>query len=110
MSWFAGEVATLTLGCLLASACATPQQSTGAGSAPLGASAEAWVVVKFDIDPNGVPRNISVLKSSHGGEFDSAASMAVAKWKYQPNVVDGEAVWARNQKVKLVFKQADSAE
>ena len=64
---------------------------------------------KFDIDPNGVPRNIGVLKSSHGGEFDSAASKAVAKWKYQPNVIDGEAVWARNQKVKLVFKQADSA-
>ena len=92
MSWFAGEIAALSLGCLLASACAAPQQSTGAASAPRGATAEAWVALKFDIDPNGVPKNISVIKSSPDGKYDSDALRAVAKWKYEPNVVDGEAV------------------
>ena len=65
--------------------------------------------MKFDLDPECSPKNISVLKSSPAGEYDSEALRAVAKWRYKPVVVDGKAVWVRDQKVKLTFKQGDPA-
>jgi TonB family protein len=109
MSWFAGGIAALALGCLLGSACSAPSPPGGAAPASRESPEQAWVVLTFDIDTDGSPKNIRVLQSSHGGEYDSAASRAIAKWRYKPTVVDGKAAWVRDQKIKLMFKRTDPA-
>lgn len=44
-----------------------------------------WVIVQFDVLPDGLTTNFKVVASSPPGVFDAAALDAVYKWKYQPN-------------------------
>lgn len=110
MSRFVGGIAALTLALLLTTGCASSPQSTAATSAPRATPKSGWVILQFDIDPSGVPKNIRVLKSSDGGKFDSNAMAAVSKWKYEPTMVDGEAIWVKEQKVKVQFQLAPQDE
>ena len=50
------------------------------------------VIVKYVVDPDGRPQQVSVVKSTPPGVFDRAAISAVKHWRYAPVVVDGKAV------------------
>ncbi|MBY5991111.1 energy transducer TonB [Ferrimonas balearica] len=66
--------------------------------------AEGYVVMEFTIDEQGRPRKISVLESEPVRLFDQAAMQALARWKYQPKMVDGQPVAQPGQTAKLEFK------
>jgi TonB family protein len=53
---------------------------------------EGWVRVRFTVTANGTVRNAVVVESEPGTVFDDAALKAIARWRYNPRVVDGEAV------------------
>jgi protein TonB len=55
-----------------------------------------WVELEFTIAPNGTVRDIQVIAAEPRGVFDSAASEAVAAWRFRPRVVNGQAVAQRS--------------
>ena len=65
---------------------------------------QGYVVMKFTIDPQGRPIDISVVESKPARMFDREAKRALSKWKYQPQVVNGSAVAQQGQTAKIEFK------
>lgn len=65
---------------------------------------EGYVRVRFDIGPTGRVLNPEVLDASPTGVFEQAALRAFSRWKYRPQIVNGEAVVQRNQIAKIVFE------
>ena len=53
---------------------------------------EGWVRVQFDISASGAVTNVVAVDSEPGTVFDAAAVDAVARWRYNPSIVNGEAV------------------
>lgn len=49
------------------------------------------VLIEFDVSPEGRTENIRVVEST-GKCFNRSATESVAKWRYQPKIVDGVAV------------------
>jgi TonB family protein len=50
------------------------------------------VLLKVLIDSNGLPKDISIEKSSESKSLDRAARKAVSEWKFSPKIVNGIAV------------------
>ena len=53
---------------------------------------EGWVRLKFTITKSGSVRNIRVLKSFPANIFDRSAVEAISRWKYRPQMENGEPV------------------
>ena len=53
---------------------------------------EGWVQVQFSVTATGSVRDPVVVASEPGTTFDDAALKAIARWRYNPRVVNGEAV------------------
>ena len=65
---------------------------------------EGWVKLQFTINPDGSVSNPTVLDSDPRRVFDSAAKKAISRWKYKPQVIDGQAVsreWVSIMEFKL---------
>ncbi len=60
---------------------------------PIAASRgiEGFVTVRFDVTPEGLASNVTVVESSHA-IFERAAVKAAHKFRFKPKVVDGTAV------------------
>ncbi|OOE45534.1 energy transducer TonB [Salinivibrio sp. ML323] len=64
---------------------------------------EGFVVVSFTISPSGRPQDLTVVDANPPRVFEREALRALRKWKYEPKVVNGEAVAQPGQQVKLEF-------
>lgn len=53
---------------------------------------EGWVRVRFTVSAIGTVRDAVVVASEPGTTFDEAALKAIARWRYNPRVENGEAV------------------
>ena len=53
---------------------------------------EGFVKVKMLVRTDGTVGEVSVLDAQPKGLFDSAALKAVPQWRFQPGVIDGQAV------------------
>jgi len=53
---------------------------------------EGWVQVQFTVTAIGTVRDAIVVASEPGTTFDDAALRAIERWRYNPRVVNGEAV------------------
>ena len=53
---------------------------------------EGWVQVRFTVTAIGTVRDAVVVESEPGTVFDDAALKAIARWRYNPRVENGEAV------------------
>ncbi len=51
---------------------------------------EGYVIVRFDVNPDGSVTNVTVVTSSHK-VFENAAIKAAARFRYKARVVDGVA-------------------
>ena len=61
---------------------------------------EGWVLVRFTVTPIGTVRDAVVVDSEPENVFDDAALKAIARWRYNPRVENGEAV----ERVGLQYK------
>lgn len=52
---------------------------------------EGYVVVRFDVTPNGQVTNIVLIESTDS-VFESAAIKAAERFKFKPRIIDGEAL------------------
>ena len=51
---------------------------------------EGYVILRFTVTETGAVSNPEVLRSDPPRVFDRAATRAVLRWKYQPQMVDGK--------------------
>jgi len=66
--------------------------------------AEGHVVIRFDIDENGVPIGLKIIEAQPKRLFDREALVALKQWRYQPKLVNGSATRQIGQTVKLEFR------
>lgn len=71
----------------------TPQTATQPGHCKL----------RFDVSPQGQPFNIQTLSCSDK-IFRTPAIQSVSKWKYNPKIVDGEALGRHGVETKVQFQ------
>jgi protein TonB len=64
---------------------------------------EGQCTVLFDITPNGTTANVRIMSCSNSG-FESASTTAVQRWRYNPQVENGEAVMFRGATTQLVYR------
>ncbi|MEL6185740.1 MAG: TonB family protein [Myxococcota bacterium] len=65
---------------------------------------EGYVVMRFTITPSGGVSDIEVVESKPAGMFDRNAERALARWRYDPQLVDGRPVPRPGQLVRLDFQ------
>ena len=65
---------------------------------------EGFVVVAYDISQEGYVTNLVVVDSEPSGVFDAAALAAVASWRFNPRVENGQAVAAKGRRSTVTFK------
>lgn len=53
---------------------------------------QGTVVVRVEVDGNGRPAGVALVQRSGSRDLDRAAQEAVRQWRFQPAVVDGQAV------------------
>jgi protein TonB len=71
---------------------------------PPSGRGDGSVLVRFDISAIGTVVNARVIESTPRGMFDKAALQAIARWRYRPAVIDGQAVERRGVQVRLRFE------
>lgn len=76
----------------------TPQYPTRAASRGI----EGWCQVSFTVTPEGGVRDVVVVDAEPAGIFDQSSIRAAERFKFQPRVVNGEAVEVPN--VQYVFR------
>ncbi|GAA6151108.1 energy transducer TonB [Pseudoteredinibacter isoporae] len=64
---------------------------------------EGFVDIRFDVTKIGNTENIRIIQAQPEGIFDNAATQAVAKYKYQPALQDGEPVATKNVTERIRF-------
>lgn len=62
----------------------------------LRSGTKGWVELEFTVSANGSVRDIEIVAAEPRGVFDSAASDAVAAWRFRPRVVNGQPVAQRS--------------
>ena len=65
---------------------------------------EGYVIVNFNVRANGTVQNPVVVESIPGTLFDEAALSAVAKFKFQPRMVGGDAIPVNDVQLRFVFR------
>lgn len=58
---------------------------------PLQQGLEGWVLVEFDVQPDGTVANVRIVDSSDRA-FERAALKAAQRFRFKPRVVDGVAL------------------
>lgn len=62
--------------------------------------------VKFDVSPEGQPFNVVTTYCTQS-VFARASTKSVAKWKYNPKIVDGRSVSRSGVESQITFKLSD---
>lgn len=65
---------------------------------------EGLVELEFTIAIDGRVRDIRILRSEPEGVFDRAATKALAKWRYDPQLVNSVPIERTGVRVRIVFK------
>lgn len=65
---------------------------------------EGWAEVMFTINTKGGTEDVQVVAEEPPGVFGRAATKAVRKWKYKPQVIDGEVQARPGVRVVLKFE------
>ncbi len=68
---------------------------------------EGWVEVEFTISKMGTVKDPKVVEAQPSRIFNRAALRAIRKWKYKPQLINGEPVDAPGQRVRLTFDLGD---
>jgi TonB family protein len=88
---------------------AADQAAPAASDAPKESAGklEGSVVLEFTIATDGTTKDIVVVESSPPGVFDDAAVKALARWRYNPKIEDGQPVERRGVRTRIVFQLED---
>ncbi len=65
---------------------------------------EGWVQVAFTIAEDGSVVDARVVDADPRGVFDRSALQAISKWRYQPQLIDGQPIRRSNVEVSVEFR------
>ncbi len=65
---------------------------------------EGWVLVEFDISPDGTVQNAEVIESTPARVFDQSALSAVQRWKYEPKLVGGKPAYEYGVRQQIKYE------
>jgi protein TonB len=68
---------------------------------------EGNVLVRADVDANGVPGDVTLVRRSGSRDLDKAALAAVRQWHFRPAIENGKAV-ASTVEVPIDFRIGDA--
>ncbi|WP_421857784.1 energy transducer TonB [Oceanicaulis sp.] len=63
-------------------------------------------VMRFDVTPDGTPTNIEAL-SCTSSLFERSSIRAVERWRYEPRIENGNAVWRRGVQTTIDYQMAE---
>jgi TonB family protein len=69
----------------------------------LQANVEGWVELSYTVGPDGTVSNLKVLNSTPARTFESSATRAVSKLRYQPVIQGGKAISVSTQ-VRIAYR------
>lgn len=64
---------------------------------------EGYCTMQFDVTPDGTPTNIEAINCS-SSLFERASTRAVERWRYEPKIEGGNAVWRRGVQTRLDYQ------
>lgn len=67
---------------------------------------EGYCLMQFDVTPDGTPTNIVAVDCS-SSLFERSSIRAVERWRYEPKIQNGNAVWRRGVQTRLDYQLAD---
>jgi len=68
---------------------------------------QGWTKFSFDLDKNGIPRNIVLMESAPKEVFDKESARAIAKWQFKPAVdKEGNTIESQSMIYTLEFRLA----
>ena len=67
---------------------------------------EGYVVLRFTVTETGAVADPEILRSEPPGVFDRAALRSVLRWKYQPQLANGEPISVVSY-TRIIFKLLD---
>lgn len=67
---------------------------------------EGYCLMQFDVTPDGTPTNIIAVDCS-SSLFERSSVRAVERWRYEPKIQNGNAVWRRGVQTRLDYQLAD---
>jgi len=70
-------------------------------------SIEGSCVVQFDVNEQGATRNVRILKCD-SRYFHRASINAVSRFKYQPRIINGQAVIVKDVKTRFKYRLEDN--
>lgn len=65
---------------------------------------QGWVKLSFSVSTVGLVENIQIIDAEPKRVFNNAAKRALSKWKYKPNIVQGQPRQQDGMTVMLDFK------
>lgn len=65
---------------------------------------EGWVLVQFTITAAGTVKDAKIVDSDPKNIFDDSALRAIARWRYNPKILDGAAVERVGVQTKITFQ------
>lgn len=68
---------------------------------------EGWVKFKFDISPDGSPKNVVVVGAKPKRVFERDARKVIYKWRFKPRVVEGKAVEQLGMRYTMEFRLSE---
>jgi len=68
------------------------------------------VLVRFDLDRNGIPGNVTIVESDPAGLLDEAVSRHIKRSRFRPQMADGEIVSGEALRLRLTFQYETGAE
>ena len=71
---------------------------------------EGHVLVRFDLDRNGLTSNVVIIESEPAGLMDEAVSRQVKRSRFRPQMADGEVVGGEGLGLRLTFQYKPVAE
>jgi protein TonB len=67
---------------------------------------EGSCLMQFDVTPDGTPTNIVALDCT-SSLFERSSIRAVERWRYEPRIENGNAVWRRGVQTSLDYQLAE---
>ncbi|GEM_PF-1458002 len=67
---------------------------------------EGTVILRFDLDKSGRPKNIKVVSADHGNTFKRSAIKSLRKWRFLPKLENGKPVKAKGLETSVSFALA----
>ncbi len=103
---------------LLVMSCASQNRPvrliSGAGAVyPPAAEArgvQGFVTLSYDVGLDGLVKNVTVVASEPDGIFDEAAIAALARWRFEPAMENGQPFVKTGVQSTISFKLADLSE